>query len=362
MVIRNIKKYKKKAKKEEYSPRIDDIFDYREVLKVRKDPDKVIKCTNMHYGVSHILKRYSGYKGVINSAGEHGVYRLNELTNTYEYKNNNLPGLMVPSRERANFIREYTQKIVMPIGPSIFYAKNIYNRKAMEAIKCNLGKTLLVFPRHSSEDEYEIIAVKKFIEYVKSIQEKYDYETVLVCIYFNDMKLGLNIPYEREGWTIVSAGNRGSYDFNDCLRTIIELSDHVVNQGYSSNIGYSILLGKPVTYYEISFGFRKETEGKFRSVNENVGIKWEQYKEECKAFEQEYRRLFGEYTNEITPEQYEWCKRMFGYEELRSQEELYNYFMLMEALYRKPKKNVEDELRQYPHLRDIVVYNKKGEL
>lgn len=298
-----------------------DIFNYRAVLQSRLSPYITHPYMGNTYGNDYILKRYSGYKGKVNSAIEHGIMNINDTYNTHEYRDNPCKGVIVSSQKRANFLKNLTEKKVFAIGPIIYYANTIYDETEMEIIKHNLGRILLLFPAHSaSKNVKTMYDDRSFIRYAKEIKEKWNFDTVISCIYGLDFRTGQHLIYESENIPVVTAGNPYNKDFLDILKTIISISDGVLNCGFSTNVGYSIYLNKPVQIIEQSTV--KNTSNFFEELKEDIEL----YKLQSDIFLNKAAGLFQEYTDVISSEQYQWSSDVFGYNDTKSPVELKDYF------------------------------------
>lgn len=298
-----------------------DIFDYRKVLKPRLSPELRPPYMSNTYGNGYVLKRYSGYKGRANAVIEHGIRNINDTFNTHEYRDNPCKGLIVSSQKRADFLKGLTSKKILAIGPTIFYANNIYDDFEMEIIKHNLGKTLLLFPAHSDSNNCKTMYDdREFIKYAKEVREKWKFDTVLACIYALDFRTGQHLLYESENIPVVTAGNPYNKDFLDILKTIISISDGVLNCGFSTNVGYSIYLNKPVQIIEQSTV--KNTSNFFEGLKEDIEL----YKHQSGILLNKAAGLFQEYTDVISNDQYQWSSDVFGYNDTKSPVELKDYF------------------------------------
>lgn len=292
----------------DHNRRITNIFDYYNIIRKRVDVDRSIRLTNYFYGFNYILKRYSGYRKVINASIEHAP-GLN-MKASPESKDRTLPALFVVSKQRAEFLRKNSNKLIFDIGPSISYSQNIYSEFDIKVIKQNLGKTLCIYPIHSIEiTNYEDEA-KIFIEYITEIKRLYEFNTVLVSMYFIDIERGRHLIYEQQGWTIVSSGRRENYDFNDCMQTIISISDYAIFQSYASAVGYCIYNGVPVTI----FPHNRKCECSEPSSNRDFNLN----EDTLKFFDE----LFADYDEQISREKYDICKEWFGYDSVMSAEEM----------------------------------------
>lgn len=289
-------------------PEITNIFDYNEIVKSRPDQDRAIKYSNAYYGYNYILKKYSKYAKTINTAMEHAP----GLDIDYgEYDIEESPALIVNATQRKDYLRNRIEKPIWAIGPSIYYAEQILSDFDISVIKDALGKTLLIYPLHDIEDFHYKQDADKFISYVKKIKELYGYNTILVSMYFVDIERGRHLAFFKEGWTIVTAGRRENYDFNNIMKTIIKVADHAIFQAYASAIGYCIYLNVPVTIYHQPFLFvERDVEGE----QTDMGIK----SKTMQLFED----VFGDYSDEISKEQYDFCRYWYGYDNIKTPYEL----------------------------------------
>lgn len=307
-----------------------DIFDYRKVL---FDESNLSFSGNSRcaYGLEHILKRYSGYKKEPLVALEHGVsmpLQEDYYLNVGEYKNNDFPVLITCSESRANKLSVYSDKYIIPIGPYIQYAQTVYDEDMMAQVKQNLGKTLLVFPQHGCKDELCLSESRNFIEYIKKIKLKYEFDTVLVSVYYYDFAYGLHIPYAQEGWTIVTSGNIHNNSFLDYTKTFLMLSDHVVFQGYTSAVGYALSVGKPVLAYQKSPRFTAKSQERRQEIRKILNVP------KCDAKGNSlYLDLFRDYSEGITQRQLEWAEECISLSIKRTPNEVYDIFSMAGELY-----------------------------
>ena len=307
-----------------------DIFDYRRILN-DKTSFSYSRNTNNFYGLESTLKRYSGYKKEIYVATEHGVQmpKAENFLCVSEYKNNYSSVLLTCAAKRAKSLLAYSDKRIIPIGPYIQYAELIYDDEIIEQIKSNLGRTLLIFPSHSCEKELYERKNKGFIDYVKKIKDRYMFDTVIVCIYFYDFLQGLHIPYEREGWTIVTAGHRQNIHFLENLKTIITLADNIIFQGYSSSVGYSLAMGKPVLAYPYGFELTKKSNEHQKALIDKIGNVFFDTSEG----EELFINTFSEYQDTITSEQLKWAEECISLSIKKNPEEMKDIFKMARELY-----------------------------
>lgn len=96
-----------------------------------------------------------------------------------------MPVLLVHSEQRRKFLKDKTDKLMITFGPNFMpYAKPIYSEFAIQGIKKNLGKTLLIYPQHNNDtSEFENINknTSNLIEFAKEVKNKGKFDTVIVC-------------------------------------------------------------------------------------------------------------------------------------------------------------------------------------
>lgn len=149
-------------------------------------------------------------------------------------------------------IEQYSPNIPKyAVGPYILYSRDYYGEEKIREYKEKLGKTLLVIPSHTWEGDSADRDTDSLINIVYS---KYasGYDSVLVCVYWNDINSPDYARYREKGATLVSAGYREDPLFVQRLKTIIKLSDAVVGDDLGTNIGFCYALGK-VFYLETNF-------------------------------------------------------------------------------------------------------------
>lgn len=238
------------------SEKIDSIAEYevfkKHVLKIKKHIIQN-KLFMQHgygadaylYGQLQNLIQYAGYNCTSFSLPfiEHGI-------NWYE---------QIPDGLQEEFYHAYifqgpyrlrpmkTCKKQIPafcIGPYILYAKPYYDQIKFDRLKERLGKTLLVFPFHCYEASQANYSEKEFVD---QIMKNYaiNFDSVLVCAYWNDVFDNIYNLFVEKGAQIVSAGFRGDPLFLSRLRTIISLSDVTIGNNLGTHIGYCMALKKP---------------------------------------------------------------------------------------------------------------------
>ena len=133
---------------------------------------------------------------------------------------------------------------IFTVGPYVHYARACYEDSAIDEMRKEAGRTLLVFPAHTFEGSHVDYQKDVFVDDVM-IRASTHFDTVLVSAYWHDADDYLFTRFADKGARVVSAGLRSDPSFISRLKTMIALSDMVVGNSLGTNIGYSLYLGKP---------------------------------------------------------------------------------------------------------------------
>lgn len=267
----------------------------RNIRDVRFMYTQEFRQINSYYGHAEILKKYAGMdtrKPLDNCISiEHGTH-YGEYVFDEEIKNG-CKYILVQGSFREKLYKDRYGIDAISVGTIVSYAEPYYDEKKIEKLKAQNGRTLLVFPYHSthfSEVSYE---KADFLREIENISK--DFDTVIVCMYWKDIILGLDDVYKKRGYKIVSAGHMFDIRFLSRMATILKLGDYLITNGIGDQVGQAIALDIPVYYYCQRI-----------SGDENVD----------KAFEsKEYdmlKEIFCEYKESITKEQYDICNSIYG--------------------------------------------------
>lgn len=298
LLIQLIKKvmffFRKKGYDIEIKRRLNcSIFDI-DVLTKDMDLVTVEYGFNSFYGLNEIINSAIGNTGIVDGAIEHGISYTGKI-DSYSVGNN---VVYTMSDSRKNFIESvlYGKKCIA-VGPYIKYANSLLSKDEIMAQKTFLGKTLLLFPAHSTHHVNASFNVDVFIKEVERVRKKYNYDTVLVCIYWKDHLRGLSQKYEAKNYLICTAGHIYDSNFMNRLRSIIELSDVAMSNDFGTNIGYCITLGKPYYLYYVETRYEEHQvkcdvnnyyEGLLDTAIKNFGEYKEYISEENKKFIEQY--------------------------------------------------------------------------
>jgi hypothetical protein len=219
------------------------------------------------YGHIQVFKKYlDNTCNLENIHIQHGVI-LGDLVQDI-MKKSFADTIITYSEKRKKKIQSVTSKNIIAVGPYINYAKNRLNPDRMQSLKKDYGKSLLVFPAHSSVERTRIsFNHQVLIEKINEIKQKNNIKTVFVNLFYSDCnKTTINF-YEKQGFIVCSAGYWLSENFLHNLRTLIELSDITMSNKMGTHIGYCLALGKPhfifkQEYDELFVGNRSQEDKK----------------------------------------------------------------------------------------------------
>lgn len=289
-------------------------FDFKYILNDRHFKADDIYKGNFFYGISNILREYSGYSNKIISCIEHGVY-FGDYVNELEANKSGLPSMITFSNNRKKHIRKYTDKPVFVIGPYINYVDDILKNKEFVSIKESLGKTLLVFPVHSIDRITSEYDAKAFIEEIIKVKKNEKINTVLVCMYWKDILLNKHSIYEDSGFKIVTNGYREDPLFLKRLKLYIDLSDYTMSNSVGTHVGYAITLGKP--HYIFSQKISHNSESKIAYLEEKNLNEFTSNQEKSEVLNE-----FSIFNKNITEKQLFVCDKYWGINSVKSKKEL----------------------------------------
>ena len=278
-------------KRENYS-----IFDYKLLA---QDMSLYTKeyADNDFYGLAKIVKKVMNIPedNCVDGCIEHGFNYDNDISDVYT-----APSVIYAFGEkRKEFLKDlYPNKKIYCISPYIQYVKGIYSNKKLEELKSKFGKTLLAMPSHSTHYHTVNYNKKLFIKEIERIKQKYNFDTVLICLYWKDILQGEDIEYLKQDYIICTAGHLYDPNFLKRLKSIILLSDLVISNSIGTNLGYSIVLNKPYYLYYIKTTFNNAC-----CTEENT------YYQKITSL---VIKLFGKYSEKITKEQIDFVKSYWG--------------------------------------------------
>lgn len=261
------------------------------------------------------LKQFCGLsedfklKCVIQHGYQFGNYKWDKETD------NNLPVYLCPSELRKEtLVRLGLKKTIYPIGPFIAYSPRSISDAELEATRKQNGKTLVVFPSHSthiSEVRYNMDA---FCERIKEISGQF--EKVRVCLYWKDVLLGHHKAYEKYGFECITAGHIFDKNFMPRLKTIIESADMGISNSVGDYIPFCIYLKKPF------YLWRQQIKIDALGKDGSGAAEYRKEMIEAQAAFDELFEAFANFSTTISEQQIAVVDKYFGLSSVKTKDEL----------------------------------------
>lgn len=278
---------------------------------------------NDYYGHAALLKHYAGYEPEyrIKASIEHGP----TLT-TYVWDKDvtaPLPAVLFPASYRQSVLQRLTSKALFAVGSFISYAEPHVSSDVLRREKSRLGKTLVVFPYHSTHWLTAHFDVASFCATVQDMAR--DFDSVLVCLYWKDIQLGRDEAFRERGFECVTAGHMYDPLFLPRLRSILHLADVTASNQMGTHVGYSAALGVP--HWFISTGLSLDNP---HNVTFDPGVN-----HDLPPHVQEMTKIFAERVAQVTPQQQTIIDTYWGTGELLSPAAMRDVFEITEELYNR---------------------------
>ena len=223
---------------------------------------------------------------------------------------------------------------VFSVGPYIHYAKSIYEKEKITALKQKNGKTLVAFLPHTTEFDSRVFKRKSFIDKLLGLYGNC-FETIWLCVYWADINDAVCKYAQEKGIHVVSAGLRWDIDFDRRLKTIFELSDAVVCGDIGTFVSYAIYMQKPIGRININ---------EDKTLNEShLYDKEKQIMLEDKLFIEQFNELFDEELR-ITDKQKQWMNEVCGFDQIRNAEYIRKIFSITKDIWIQ----CEGDMNYYP--------------
>lgn len=276
---------------------------------------------NDWYGHAKIFKKFLGlpenyqFKFII----EHGTY-LNDEVADIDLETN-LPSFITYSNSRIKILRKYRDS-VFSIGPFINYAEDILTKDVFKKEQQRLGKSLLLFPIHSTLDTNFSFDIIDLCKKLKNIGK--DFKTIRVCLYWTDILRGGYKIYQDFGFETITAGHILDPNFIPRLKSIIKLSSHTISNGISTHVAYCLALNKP--HYLISQ--KLNLSGNRKEIKANSIFR------KSKEYKQVFQ-TFSKAETKITPKQYDIANYYWGLDITKTKQEFLNIICKTEEIFKK---------------------------
>ena len=262
--------------------------------------------SNAHiYGIWHSVFGDCGLDPILTPSVEHGLIFHNQIFNDLE--DTARAACATFGDFRKEIIRRNTGIPIFRVGPYIHYAKPFYDEERLAREKAKNGRTLLVFPMHSTDTSTLSTETQRYIDYLRD--KSRDYDTVLINSFWWNLNDPLTLALEAEGYRIVSAGFRDDVMFMSRLKTLIQMADLVVGDSIGTHVGYCIDCGVPFSYEPLGSKVALNTAKENRDLD----------------FCQQHMQPISDacyHAEAITDEQRRLCAYYWGTDHVRTREEL----------------------------------------
>lgn len=290
------------------------IFDYRIIAKPLPKYYQEICTDNNCFGIGYNIRKYAGYKKpYINGWIEHGYFFADIVSDLAKISFTNSIITFGNHRKEVNN-RFLPQKDCYKIGPYVHYASDYISEEDFIKLKEELGRVLLVFPLHAGSEQQVHYEKKELFKLVESVSAGFD--TILFSLFWSDISDDYVSEIEKRGYKIVCSGHRYDPYFLSRQKTIIKLADVTMSNGLGTNLVYCTFYKKPHWLIHQKKEFKSLGKGgdmHIEFINNNMN----KYRISPKLYE-----AFKDYNDVLTEEQYNLCSKLFGFEDIKTPNEM----------------------------------------
>ena len=304
-----------------------DFFDYKKNIQPKFIWERSYYLGNTFYCLEDMLNNYCSHKKPIKAAIEHGIY-WGISGETTECVDSGFPAVITMSDFRRDRIKEISDIKSIAIGPLIHYAEGL-TEDEIKQYKRN-DKILLVVLTHSVEEVSLEYSIKETIDIINRFKIDHGFTKVIVCLYYADVNLGRDIKYKEAGFEVFSNGSKWDPFFMKRQKRVFQICDYVLTNSISTHIGYALYLGKPVTYFDQEIklnGNMKDIEVRMHSRNLDRTV----------SDVEHLKPLFIGFSETITQEQLETVKTIWGFQSIKSPNELYDILTGLDDIFLRQK-------------------------
>jgi hypothetical protein len=217
---------------------------------------------------------------------------------------------------------------IMECGPYINYASGYLDKAKIHLIKKKLGRTLTLFPAHTCFGWKISHDGDSLLEFVR--EESRQFDTLLVCLYFNDLTDEEIERYTGIGAKIVTAGVSADQYFLCKSRSILDLTDVAVVNTPHGSLSNCICMGKPVKWFDTNVWYSNDTA--LQGQREFEGP-METLLRELKSGE------------ELSPAAIQRCRELYGHDKFKTPEEIRTIFEINVEIYDR----AHGDMNRYPY-------------
>ena len=236
------------------------------------------KCYGNLWAIKNAVKGGFSKKCMI----EHGLY-FGEFVIEEECISDSIDTIYTYSDYRKNAIINWfdgkLDKRIITVGPYIIYANHFKQIDELKKIKKKLGRVLLVFPSHPSPEASFSYNLDELLDEIDIVAKRFD--TVLVSLFWLDIKKGNDKYYLDRGYTVVCSGIRSDRWFLSRQKDLLWLADYSMSNDIGTHIGYSIAMGVPHYLFKQKLSLKgkgaeymidKYNQIRIKEYNELIGV------------------------------------------------------------------------------------------
>lgn len=221
---------------------------------------------NDYYGHMTHLKKYCQYENETYCTLEHGFGSPASLIWDVDLQSP-YASHWVMSEQRVEKIKSKTKKWTLAIGPYLHYTPMLLTSQELELEHKRLGRSLLVFPAHSTHHNKVLFDAVQLFEKINLVAKNYD--TVRCCLYWADFESEFAQLCLAQGWEIVTAGHIYDPGFLPRLKTIMYVSDAIAYNTFGTHVAYSTMMNKAQVHLEMPWDIEIGQSGKVIDSQEN---------------------------------------------------------------------------------------------
>lgn len=321
------------------------LYDIEALARDRELVTPELHAPNAYYGNAATLKAYAGLAPdyAVKAAIMHGPFFPTLFWGDELHAA--LPVLFSVNRASLPILGAKTDKALFSIGPYVHYAQSLFDPAALADEKRRLGKTLVVFPPHSTHHIKADYHEGWLCDHIERLGKQF--HTILICLYWKDVLHGRAKAFRDRGFQCLTAGHIFDPLFLHRLKTILCLSDAIVSYAFSSIIGYAVSMNKPLVVA------RCQGEA-YLAPSEIIA------RDTCNALVDKdslrYRAamytLFAEFTNQFNQEQIDTIELMWGLSQVKTPQELRLYFDIAEEMFATRK---TDGTKRFPSCSEAAI-------
>jgi|GEM_PF-2158435 len=194
------------------------------------------------YSLGKHIRKYAFYPKLLPLAiyTDHGPGQIVDHPFKHELETD-APTMFYHSIESVKIWKKFSNKPCYTI-----YSPFVYYRRKNNIKKIEGAKGTIAFPTHSTADIDDLSDMKKYIDDLKSLPEKF--QPVSVCLHITDIKKGhYNIFMENGIPVFTVGGNNGK--FAERFYNIIKNFSYVTSNLVGSSLYYAVEMGTPFFIY-----------------------------------------------------------------------------------------------------------------